>query len=66
MNYVRRVSVRAAVQAKVARDNQNQEAARAALIRDGYLTRSGELSPAYGGPQPQKRTERLRRAECRA
>lgn len=65
MTFVRRLRVREAVNAKVARDNQDRKSARAALIRAGYLTPNGDLSPAYGGPEPKKQNDRLRHTECR-
>ena len=46
----RRNLVKKAIWQKTISNMKNKSTAKAALVRDGFTTKSGDLTPEYGGP----------------
>lgn len=49
MNEAQRAEIRKALAARVVEATQNPEKARARLVREGFYTEKGDLTPEYGG-----------------
>jgi hypothetical protein len=50
----RRGLVMDAIRRKTMANLKDKKSARAGLLKDGFITRSGELAPEYGGPERKK------------
>jgi len=59
MDEAQRKAVKRAIQRQGAKNAATKKAAKAFLVRKGYLTKAGKLSPDYGGHATVKHEKEL-------